>query len=303
VPPAALAGHGDRVAAVVGRRWPDLVEELEGVAAGAGEDPRELLAINARTELLGGAGAGECSVLGHIEGDEPWLAQTWDWHPDLAGSAVIVSARVDGGPPFTTVTEAGILAKLGLNHAGVAVALNFLTCSLDGGLAGVPIHVLLRVLLDRCGGATEALGLLLGAQVSASSCVTVAVAEEHGAALFAVELSPGGAGVLWPEADGSLRHTNHFLAGPPAGQDTQPAAFPGTLLRLDHLRRRPLDVAALATHFPSGEPVCRHADDRDAWADRRATLLSVELEPRSRRLRLAAGPPCEAAFETIEPPS
>ena len=61
------------------------------------------------------------------------------------------------------MTEAGILAKLGDQRAhGVACGLNFLTCSADGGLDGVPIHVLLRLVLERCATAAEALALLLG---------------------------------------------------------------------------------------------------------------------------------------------
>ena len=134
-------------------------------------------------------------------------------------------------------TEAGILAKIGLNQRGVACALNFLSCSADGGLDGVPIHVLLRVLLRSAATAAEALALLLGAQVSASSCVTVAVGEAAGVALFAVELSPGGPAVAWPDDGGLLVHTNHFLRPPPRGQDTEPAMHPGTLLRRRHLGR------------------------------------------------------------------
>jgi isopenicillin-N N-acyltransferase-like protein len=298
VPPSRLAARGDEVAAVVGRRWPDLVEEIEGIAGGAGVDARELVAVNARTELLGPVHAAECSVIGRVGGGELRLAQNWDWHPDLAPSRVIVSARPGDGPWFHTVTEAGILAKLGLNGAGVAVGLNFLTCSLDGGTDGLPIHLLLRAVLDRCERSVDALALLLGAPVSASSCITVATAEAGGDALFAVEVSPGGAAVVWPDASGALRHTNHFLAGPPHGTDTQPALYPSTLLRLVGLREEP----SLASHFPAGESICRHADSAAPWAERRATLLSIELEPRAQRMRIAPGPPCETPYEPVELP-
>ncbi|HEY6886626.1 MAG TPA: C45 family autoproteolytic acyltransferase/hydrolase, partial [Solirubrobacter sp.] len=117
----------------------ELVDELEGLAAGAGQDVRELLAINARTELLAGTQAGgECSLLGRCDARAgAWLAQTWDWHPDLAAAAVAWTVSYDD-TWFTTVTEAGLLAKLGFNRRGVACGLNFLTCSEDGGVDGVP---------------------------------------------------------------------------------------------------------------------------------------------------------------------
>ena len=207
-------------------RWPELVDELDGIAAGAGQDTLELLAINARSELLSPIAVTECSSIGRLRGAGVSLAQNWDWHPDLAPARVLLTTAPPGDPWFVTMTEAGILAKVGLNARGLATALNFLTCSVDGGLDGVPVHVLLRVLLERCGSATDALELLMGARVSASACVTIAVAEPGGAALFAVELSPGGAALVRPDADGLLIHTNHFLVPPAQGDDTQPRDHP-----------------------------------------------------------------------------
>ena len=302
-----LAPHGERVAAALQPQWPGLIEEVEGIAAGAGQDPLELLAINARTELLApDAAAGECSVIGRVADQRVELAQTWDWHPDLSPARVIVTAAPPGAPWFTTVTEAGILAKLGLNQRGVACGLNFLNCSADGGLDGIPVHILLRVLLQECGSALDALTLLLGAHASASSCVTVAVSEAAGAALFAVELSPGGAAVVWPGADGLLVHTHHFLSPPPRGEDIEPMTHPSTLLRrwhLDRVVRAGMEpTRALSEHFPAGESVCRHEDRDVAWADRRETLLAIAIDPGAPALRLAAGPPCSSPYQAVTLP-
>jgi isopenicillin-N N-acyltransferase-like protein len=301
-----LAPYGERVATALLDRWPELLEEVEGIAAGAGQDPLELLAINARTELLAPRSAAECSVIGREADGRVELAQTWDWHPDLASARVLVTTAVAGRPWFTTVTEAGILAKLGLNEHGLGCGLNFLTCSADGGLDGVPIHILLRILLEQCGSAADALGLLLGERVNASSCVTVAVSEPGGAALFAVELSPGGAAVVWPDADGRLIHTNHFLSPPARGEDTQPRTYPSTLLRRRHLERALRagmeSTLALREHFPAGESVCRHADPSVAWADRRETLLAIAIDPGAPALRVAPGPPCCTPFRAVTLP-
>ena len=49
---------------------------------------------------------------------------------------------------FVTLTEAGILAKIGLNDAGLGVCLNLLDTTADGGLDGTPIHLLLRQVLE-----------------------------------------------------------------------------------------------------------------------------------------------------------
>jgi isopenicillin-N N-acyltransferase-like protein len=184
-----------------------------------------------------------------------------------------------GGRWFATLTEAGILGKIGLSSAGLCFGLNFLRCSLDGGLDGVPVHVLLRRLLDRTDSLEDAVALLRTARVSASSCVTLGSPDE----VVAVELSPGGARVLRGEP---LLHSNHFLAGPPAGEDLEAAEEPSTLDRLAELERsRSLSAPAL----------CRHDGDV-------ATLASVVMEPGVPRMRVSDGPPCSHPLEEVALP-
>jgi isopenicillin-N N-acyltransferase like protein len=265
----------------------------------------ELLAVNARTELLAGSAGGECSLLAARAPGGAWLAQTWDWHPALAPVALVWTV-VHAGGWFATVTEAGLLAKLGLNDHGLALGLNFLTCSSDGGLAGTPVHALARLVLERCGTGAAARALLGGARCTASSCLTVAAAGADDD-LFAAELSPGGPRIAEPDADGRLVHTNHFLLAPRAGTDTQPATHPGTLARREALlhaaRAGASPPHALAAHAPEEEPLCRHGDPPGTpWPDRRATLLASWAQPRHRLLRIAAGPPCTTPFRAVAPP-
>ncbi len=299
-----LASLGEAVGREVTSRWPELGEEVDGMAAGAGQAPADLWVVNARTELLGGIG--ECTLVGRLDGARVQLGQNWDWHPALAASRVIWTVEQDGAW-FTTVTEAGMLGKLGLSSSGIACGLNFLSSTTDGGVGGVPIHVLLRLVLSHCGSLTEALHLLLNARVSASACITLAAAEAGAAALLAVELSPGGAAVVWPDADGVLAHANHFVSSPAAQLDTEPAERPSTLLRAWHLRRRVAEGAALedalCSHFPAGEGICRHERAGEEWVDGRATLLSLIAEPGARSLKLAGGSPCASRYVDVPLPS
>lgn len=236
---------------------------------------RALLRLQARTELIGGA---ECSLIG-----EPGVVrQNWDWHPDVVPLVWVVEQP--GGRWFATLTEAGMLAKVGLSSAGLCVGLNFLRCSLDGGLKGVPIHVLLRVLLDRTDSVADAVALLTSVRVSASSCITVGSFDE----VVAVELSPGGARVI---RSPRVLHTNHFLAGPPAGTDIEDDPSTGERLRA---LQRGRSLSSLG--------VCRHDDPRLPWPDRLATLASVVMEPGLPRLRIADGPPCETPLVEVPLP-
>jgi isopenicillin-N N-acyltransferase like protein len=307
-----MLGLGDaeleRLGSAVGERvcskWPALAEELCGIASGAGVEPALLWAVNARSELLGGDG--ECSLIGRLDGSRVSIAQNWDWHPSLAASRVLWTVE-EHGRWFTTFTEAGMLAKVGLNSRGLACGLNFLVTDMDGGVDGIPVHVLLRLVLQECGSLVEAMRLLLDARVCASACVTLAGAETDGAGLVAVELSPGGAAVVWPGADGVLVHTNHFLGALACGRDLEIVERPGTLLRRERLLALVAggagDADALACHYPAAEPVCRHDDGGDvAWADRRATLLSLVLDPSVPSFEVCAEPPCGGGYERVALP-
>lgn len=296
---AALAAAGHDVLAGLERLAPAAARELAGLAEGAGQPLPLLAAVNARTELLAAGPAAECSLVAAAG----TLAQTWDWHPDLAPAATVWTVVQPGGRWFTTLTEAGILAKLGLSSAGVACGLNFLRTSADGGTGGLPIHVALRAVLERCETVADAVALLRSAPVTASSCVTL-VAD---GAVVAAELSPGGCVLVGPDADGSLVHTNHFLGVPPAGRDLERDEGPGSVLRRDHLMRwlarHGFDpVALLRAHAPERQPVCRHVDASAPWAERRATLAAVILEPARGRFRVCAGAPCRGSFADVEPP-
>ena len=263
-------------------------EEIDAIAHGADVDPRFLRAVNARTELLNGAD--ECSV----QGAGGLLAQNWDWHPDLAASTVIWIVEHDARW-FATVTEAGILAKIGLNDAGLGVCLNILRTTADGGTHGTPIHILLRTVLETASTVDEAIELLISATVTASSAVTVATPGD----VAHVELSPGGANVL-RGAVGA--HTNHFIVPPKAGTDVMATESPTTHQRLEVVKTQPL-LDALRSHDGHPKGVCRHVDPDDPWVDQTITVASVVMDLEKRRLHVAAGPPCSHAHREVKLPT
>ena len=187
-----------------------------------------------------------------------------------------------------------MLAKIGLNDAGLGVCLNLLATTADGGLHGTPIHVLLRQTLQTCRTVDDAIALLTAATVSASSAVTVAAPGD----VATVELSPGGANVIRGIVGA---HTNHFLEPPRAGRDTMPEESPNTIPRLDVIRRAPL-LDALRSHDGHPKGVCRHLDPSEPWVDQTVTIASVVMNLAARRLHVAAGQPCTHEHVRIELP-
>jgi isopenicillin-N N-acyltransferase like protein len=59
-------------------RWPAYVEEVRGVAEGAGAGFEDILAINVRTEIAYGMFDDGCTAFAWRDKDGGWLAQNWD---------------------------------------------------------------------------------------------------------------------------------------------------------------------------------------------------------------------------------
>jgi isopenicillin-N N-acyltransferase-like protein len=307
--PQDIAVRGREVEARVRAFRPALAEEIEGIAAGSGEPVEALFAVNARTELLaGGAIAGnplECSTVAMLDGDRALLAQNWDFHPDLAGSRVVWTIDEPG---LTTFTEAGVVGKIGVNASGVALAINFLGTDADGGLDGVPVHVLARALLEEARTVKDARALIESTSVSASVAMTVAGPDaDNGVTARAFELWPGGVAEVEPDR-GAIAHTNHFLAAIGA-RDVQGRAVlaPSTHDRLrqlsdaldDGLTADTAGLAKLLSSRAGTQPIFRVDHAELPWVVRCATLATVVFDVPSGRMWLRADGGPDAPLEPV----
>ncbi|CUR58008.1 putative acyltransferase [metagenome] len=291
----------------------DLSAEVEGIADGAGLSVAEVAAINARTEILAllkrpqATPRGECSTVVHLgEPGHPLAVQAWDWYESLADLWFVWEIPHGDGRVTRTLTEYGIVGKIGLNDAGLAVLFNILHHTADGRTAdgqriGAPVHVLSRHLLDTCTDLNQALLLLTTAPVSASSSLTLVAATPGESAAVSVELNPARIGYALPDADGLLTHTNHFLTSPAAEGDTEPVTGPDSLLRLDLLRRRlggrarlaAYDVlTAMDSHVLGGGGLCCHPDLTQPPASQYRTLATVVVDVAAGVLDVVAGGAC-----------
>lgn len=121
----------------------DYSEEIEGIAEGAGVNSLWIYALNARSEILTQF-VTECTAV-YFSGVN-LLAQNWDWASALEELMVIMKITREDGHSILQITEPGILAKIGINSAGLGVTLNFL--HMDEKLIGLPVHITLRHFLD-----------------------------------------------------------------------------------------------------------------------------------------------------------
>lgn len=285
---------------------PHLAAELRGMAEGSGIDVALIGAINARTEILAALKAstrGECSAVIALPPEGPPVAmQTWDWYHRFRQNWLVWEIPLADGTTTKTMTEYGIVGKAGLNTRGLGLLFTILHHAGDGHGIGVPVHVAARAALDLGRDLHDAAQLLGTAQVSASSSLNLSGWEHGRSAAITVELHPGGPGHVLPARDGLLVHTNHFLDPRPARQDTEPAAFPDTLLRHAMLSRRLSGAStaaevldALNCHMGADSALCCHPLPGDP-DDQYATLATVRLDLAARELHVHDGGPCTCGW-------
>ncbi len=298
---------------------PHLEAEIIGIAAGSGLPVDDILAMNCRTEILWRAAVAtaagvtsathfaECSSFA-LEPDRTadgltLVGQNWDWLDVLADGVIVLEVERPDGPNYVTIVEAGLLAKTSITGAGLALGINTLASSADGG-PGVPFHFLIRAGLD-CEHAFDVVELLAGLPRASSGNFVVGTAD---GAVLNVETGAGDARTVRPIiADGgAIVHTNHFVHRPEGSYDLAPLAMSDSFVRYGRMaqtigsRPDPLTLAelqaALADHADAPSGVCCHPDVRSPRASQWATLFGVILEPAARRLHLAEGNPCAAPW-------
>ena len=280
--------------------FPELYDEIEGIAEGSGFDIAEVIALNARTELLYGPshadGCTGAAICPERSDGRMLIGQNWDWRPAARETAIILRILPDRGPAMLTFVEAGMLARSGLNESGIGLCGNFLQSDRDFRNSGVPIPVVRRAILSST-TLPEAVGKVLRAARSGSS--NHMIAHRDGEAID-LEASPEQVFPLFPEG-GILTHSNHFKA--PVGElrDVGLPRYPDSLFR-DRRVRRHLDeaagpltekdlMAAFSDHFGLPDAVCRHRAARPDGTEIE-TVASVIMDLHACVMWICAGPVC-----------
>ena len=288
---------------------PHLLEEMRGIAAGSGRDLREIVAINARTELMYGLpGRPECTSVavspaasadGHVR-----VAQNWDWFATLAGTTVLWVLRRDDGPDVLTFVEAGIVGKIGVNAAGLALCVNLLTSDSDNPGPAIPMHVVLRRVLDEARSVEQAIALIAAAP-RCTSCNHL-LADRSGA-IADVEATPAGQSVLRPRG-GVLTHANHCADADLFARDRGARDYPETVARGERARAlaqtqsidEPYLRAIMADHATAPGSICLHVQQGLPPEEREESIASVVIDLTAATMDLADGLPCSAPYRRVE---
>lgn len=186
--------------------YPEYVEEMKGVADGAGLDLESIVALNVRTEIAYGMLSDGCTALSWKTSDASFLAQNWDWNLEQTPNIVCISIEQPSAPKIHMMSEGGIIGKIGLNSAGVGVTLNAIQAP-GVSYNKLPCHLALRTVLNST--SKEAATNALRKSGVASAChITIADASTGGVGF---ECTAYDILEMPMEQNGWCTHSNHLV--------------------------------------------------------------------------------------------
>ncbi len=282
---------------------PDLLAEMSGMAEGSGVPLERLMLLQTRNQLRPEGGCTAFSLNGQVTATQQRLiGQNWDNDPALDPFTVVLIRRPDGKPAMMDVTQAGLIAYIGVNDAGMGLCLN--TLPAPSRNRGVPHYFMVRRIYE----STSLQGAVrVVEQAERAIPANIVLSTPEGAA--DLEVTIDAVHVLTAAAEGWLTHTNHCLHPQlkhinrefPELIQSQPRKT-----RMDKLLGqldRPVLLSGLkqALRDHEGYPysICRHPNQPPGdgfWS----SVFSIIAEPEAGRLHVSRGNPCTAPYETYE---
>lgn len=305
---------------------PAYVEEMHGIAEGAGTRFENIVLLNARTEILklaekphlraaltaDGATDGCTAIVAMPEATADGQlihAQNWDWKAECVETGVVLQIARDDGPDVLTFTEAGALSRAGLNACGIAITGNYLESDRDYRKVSVPLALIRRKALE-ADNLALAMRAVYATEKSASNNMIVSHA---GGIAINFECAPDETFQVHPQ-DGLLVHANHWISPVALSKLVDKGApnMPSTLYRQiraeqlmrPHLGRVTVETvrSALLDDFESPWSLCQPVKPNMVGVPT-ATVAMIIMEPGAGRMQITPMPsdgnaPTEYALAT-----
>ena len=290
---------------------PHLLDELEGLAEGAGISLAEAIATNTRSVLTTSSSDGCTSfaVAPSASADgQVLVGQNSDMLPETSDWAYVLHLKPEGKPETLMWTFGGMIGYHGFNDRGVGQFAN----DLGGGPArrfGMPHYPIKRLMME-CTDLTQVRELIerIPVAVNANYVLCDGLGE-----ILDVEMTTEGAQLLSDQGRGFLAHSNHFVCKAYATQENFSESAADSFTRLDRMNQlmqsRDGNLARadleefLRDRQNAPTAICRSAQTTDpdaSWMTAGVTVASIVAEPAKRQMHIAKGPAEDAPFVTYE---
>lgn len=311
------------------QRWtPHLVEEIEGIAEGAGIDFKIMFAWNLLDEaewfFQGHRWVNpnyrettRCSVLGvNKEGTNPTIvAQNADMGPSVDGYQTLFHIKhKETDLEELILSLPGVTGVYGMNNRSMGVCLNAMTMTLNKSPQGLATIFIARGILYQK-NLDEAIKFIR--QVRHASGEAYTFGNEEKAVCFEGSANKVTQFIPYPEAK-RVYHTNHPLVNDdlwlsadnpdklaPGLKERLKTGIANSKTRFQTLEKRLSDLSKpitvetvksiLCSHDSSEYPVCRHDESGNITTFSMIMALSDSPE-----IHVAAGPPCKTGYKTYK---
>ena len=299
-----------------------ILEEMEGIAAGARVSLEEVLAINARYEFIWAGSricedslrcpVAECTSLGAASeataNGHTLIGQNWDYAVGHGQWCVIVEVCQSGRPNLVFHAEAGTVGHKGLNSRGIGLCMTALLSANDRFQPKVPFLVLCRGLLN-CRSLEEVVDTAERTSCSVSGSCLVGNGQGR---IINLEITPADVGIVEPR-NGRLAHGNIFLDLRTERKihDHFKEIYPQLCLRSSQAHDLLDEISPslerlqeiFSDHANAPESICRHLEDQGPAPIADETVVSVIMDLTARVFYISSGPPCKNPYRRLSFPS
>ena len=190
-----------------------------------------------------------------------------------------------------------MVGKIGINAAGLAMCVNLLKSDSDHRGPAVPMHIILRHVLENAHSVAEAISLIKNAE-RCTSCHHL-VADRSGS-LAGIEATPAGQHVIYPD-NSVVTHTNHCVDANLFERDRGARENTETLARGERARTLALAQQVdenylrviLSDHATSPDSICLHNLPELSFEMQGESIASIIFDLTAGTLDFADGPPCQ----------
>ncbi len=297
---------------------PQYLEEIQGIADGAGYRFEDIFTLNCRTELgqqfvyqkvlnFGNAMklAGGCSVIGanysRTKTKTTIYGQNWDANPSQRDTLIFVIARQTDKPDIAWIGEAGLICRMaGINSSGIGLGGNSLFTNAPVDFEGVPLQFVYRGIMDQSAfpDAVE-----MAAQGNVASNINFMICGPEGE-MVNMETEYKGYGMLYMK-NGLISHANTYRHSKLPKAPYQEVKFPRDELRdfrlaalVDGLNGNDItmeDLKEILSDHRANYPdsICQHTAEF-------ATVFSTVCDLNTLQMDIAVGNPC-GGYVSVKP--
>jgi isopenicillin-N N-acyltransferase-like protein len=291
---------------------PDLVEEMRGIARGAGVPFERIFLLNSLLDLgsfrylpmaRNFAGCSTFGVVAEPGTGKTLIGQTYDMAEYHQNYLTVLRLKPAQGPRQLVFTFAGIVGAAGLNEVGLGVNINYLS-PLDVGPGRLHSVVVRQILAS-----TQLADALTPTVVPPRAGGAHFLIADRDGNMVSVETTARRHQVFYPEGN-AIGHTNHYLADWLKDiEHLRPGSIGGSIARYTALRRflrergDRLDVEALKeltrNHTSYPRSICAHGNPIEPAGSRTRSVAALVQVLADQTMHITNGCPCESDYHPV----